>query len=831
MALSDWRSLLIRKALFVATLLLFPLFAPLAAADPATWQKPPKEVLDVLLAPQLPDAFLDPTHKSWLMATPIPYPSIEELAQPMHKLAGTRVVERNRSHYAADYWSAFDLVKVADGSVVHVALPAGAKVDAPDWSVDGKGYAFALVTRDAMELWTGESGSPAVRKVDGVRLNPFFGWSFQWMPDQRTLLVNAVPANQGNPPAVPAVPPGPNVKEASGGTASSTYEVRDVLASAHDEELLDYFGSTQLLLVDAATGRVTPIGAPGLHIAASPSPDGHILVETIHRPYSRLTTYDRFPREVDVWDAGGNPVKHVASLPLHESVPIWGEPEGPREFQWRATAPATLLWVEALDGGDWDRQVPQRDKVMVWKAPFAGEPTELLRTEQRFGGFWWSEVPGFAFVSEYDSIKHWRRVHSLEVDRPGALLRKIWDLSADERYKNPGYPLFRPLPSGQWVVEQEKDTIWLRGQGASPDGDRPFLDRMNLKTLATERLFRSGKQVYESFQAWLDRSKGEFLVRRESPTDPPNYHVRTLGRRQGAEPAAGEPRWSSSITRQVTHFADPTPQIRGISKRLVTYKRADGVDLSFTLYLPPGYKEGTRLPAVLNAYPLDYTDPKMAGQVFGSTQRFTTLGWQHELFFLLEGYAVIENPSLPVVGDTNRIYDTYMEQLLSGARAAVDKAVELGVVDRDRIGVMGHSHGALMTVNLLTHSDLFRTGIARSGAYNRSLTAFGFQNERRTLWQATDVYVKVSPFFHVDQLKLPLLLIHGEADVNPGTVPLQSELLYEAIRGNGGTVRLVTLPYESHGYAALESNEHVLAEQFAWFERYVKNAPPKPAAK
>jgi dipeptidyl aminopeptidase/acylaminoacyl peptidase len=822
---------MIRKASFLAMILALTLLAPAAHAEPATWQKPPKEVLDVLLAPQLPDAFLDPTHATYLLATPIAYPSIADLAQPMHKLAGTRVVERNRSLYAADYWSAFDLVRVADGSVMHVALPAGAKADAPDWSADGKRFAFPIVTPDAVELWVGAASSARVRKIEGVRLSPFFGGAVRWMPDQRTLLVCAVPADQGPPPSVPRVPPGPNVKETSGGSASSTYEVRDVLASAHDEDLFEYFGSTQLALVDAESGKVTPVGKPGLHVRASPSPDGHLLVETIHRPYSRLTTYDRFPREVDVWDASGKPVKHIASLPLHESVPIWGEPEGPREFQWRATAPATLLWVEALDGGDWDRQVPQRDRVLVWKAPFANEPAELLRTEQRFGGFWWSEAPGLAFVTEYDAIKHWTRVHTLEVDTPGAMPRKIWDLSSDDRYNHPGYPVFRPLANGYWVVEQEGDTIWLRGQGASPEGDRPFLDKFDLKTLTAERLFRCDKIAFESFQAWLDRSKGQFLIRRETPADPPNYWVRTLGKREPAEPAAGEPRWISSATRQITRFADPTPQIRGITKRLVTYKRADGVDLSFTLYLPPGHEEGTRLPAVLNAYPLDYNDPKMAGQVFGSTQRFTTISWQHQLYFLLLGYAVIDNPSLPVVGDTNKIYDTYMEQLLAGATAAVDKAVELGVVDRDRIGVMGHSHGALMTVNLLTHSDLFRAGIARSGAYNRSLTAFGFQNERRTLWQATDVYVKVSPFFHVDKLKLPLLLIHGEADVNPGTVPLQSELLYEAIRGNGGTARLVMLPYESHGYSALESNEDVLAEQIAWFERYVKNAPPKTAGK
>lgn len=800
-------------------------------ADSAPYRKPPKEILEVLDAPSLPFGLVNPTRTTLALVTPVKFPTIAELASPFHKLAGTRVVARNRSHYSDATMSAFELVKLADQSTVPVALPAGARASEPEWNADGTRYAFSLITPDAVELWVGEAASPKVRKIAGVRLNPFFGWAALWMPDGKTLLARAVPAGQGQPPAPPVVPPGPNVKETSGGRASSTYEARDVLTSMHEEALFDYFGATQLMLVDVPAGKVKPLGKPGLHLEASPSPDGHLLVETIKRPYSRLTTYRRFPRDVEVWNRDGRLVKRIASLKLEESVPIWGEPTGPREHQWRATAPATLLWVEALDEGDWKVEVPNRDKVMAWEAPFAGEPREVLRTEMRFGGFWWSEVAHLAFVTEYDPIKHWTRVHLLDFDAKEARKRTLWDRSTDERYQHPGYPVFKALPNGHWVVAQEGDTIWLRGNGASAQGDRPFLDKFDLQTLTAERLFRSDKDAYESFSCWVDRKQGRFLTRRESPKTPPNFWIRALGQRSEKEPPKGEPRWSSVLERQITKLVDPTPVLRSIEKRLVSYKRTDGVDLSFTLYLPPGYKEGTRLPAVINAYPLDFTDPKMAGQVFGSTQRFTTIVWQHQLFFLLQGYAVIEDPALPVVGDQNKIYDTYLEQLVSGAEAAVKKAVELGVVDPDRIGVMGHSHGGLMTVNLLTHSSLFRAGIARSGAYNRSLTAFGFQNERRTLWEATDVYVKVSPYFHASKLKAPVLLIHGEADVNPGTTPIQSELLYEAIRGNGGTARLVMLPLESHGYSARESNEHVLAEQLAWFERYVKNAEPRGASR
>jgi dipeptidyl aminopeptidase/acylaminoacyl peptidase len=790
----------------------------------SAYQKPPKNILDILHAPLPPALFVSPTHDAMILVTPVHHPPIADLAQPFLRLAGVRLIPKNRAIHGAPYGIEFVLAKVADGSQVHVVLPAGAKVGWPQWSADGRRYAFTNMTADAVELWLGEATSGKVRRLANVRLNPVLGGALQWMPDQKTLLVKLVPTDQSAPPPESTAPRGPNIQEASGERGpSSTYEVRDVLKSPHDEDLFDYYATSQLGLVDVTTGNLVFLGKPALYTQLSPAPDGqHILVEWIHRPYSYLTTYDRFPSEVEVWNRSGKGVHKMASLPLADSVPIWGVPKGPRDYAWRPTEPATLTWAEALDGGDWKTKAPHRDRVLLAKVPFDSEPVEVMMTEHRFGGFWWADRPSLAFVTEYDLIKHWRRTHAVNVDDPKTPPRLIWDFSLDERYKHPGFPVFQVLPNGSWVIQMEGNFIYLTWVGASPEGDRPFLDKLDVQSLKTERLFRSERTAYESFVAWLDPSAGQFITRHEAPADPPNFFVRTFDKRVADAPA-GEAAWTSTA-RAITHIPDPTPELRGITKRLVKYKRADGVDLSFTLYLPPGYKEGTRLPTVVWAYPLDYADSRMAGQVVGSTQRFTILGWALQLFFLLDGYAVIDNPSLPVVGDTNKMYDTYMEQLIAGAKAAVDKAVELGVTDRDRIGITGHSHGGLMTVNLIAHSDLFRAGVALSGAYNRSLTAFGFQNERRTLWEATDVYVKVSPLFHADKIKSPLLLIHGEADVNPGTIPLQSERLFEAIRGNGGTVRLVMLPFESHGYTAMESTEHVLYEMLAWFDRYVKKA-------
>jgi dipeptidyl aminopeptidase/acylaminoacyl peptidase len=805
---------------------LFGLRIPALGQTP--YQKPPKEVLDVLRAPSTPDAIINPTHDAMILATPVRYPSIDYLAEPMLRLAGTRIIPRTRRPQNARYWTTFSLIALPSGAERSLSLPAGAKLGLPAWSADGRRFAFTVLGSDSVELWVGDAATAQARQIAGVRLNPFLGRPLLWMPDQKTLLVRAVPDRLGAPPKQDAAPRGPSIQETGGGKgASSTYEVRDVLKSPQDEELFEYYATSQLLLVDAGSGRTTPLGKPALYARLMPAPDGqHLLIETIHRPFSYLTTYERFPREVDVWDISGRPVHHAASVPLADRVPIWGVRTGPRNFDWRATEPATLVWLEALDGGDWKTQVLRRDRIMTLKAPFTDAPTEVLQVKDRVEGIRWGERRDLALVSSQDYIKHWTRTHALNFDNPREPARLIWDQSSDETYHHPGYPVMKTLPHGEQVMVQDKNSIYLEGEGASPEGDRPFLDRFDLNTLKTERLFRCDRSSYEWFHAWLDPNAGTFLTQRESPKDPPNFFLRTLlGRAEAAEGEAAR----TSTLKAITHLPDPTPQLRGITKRLVKYKRADGLDLSFTLYLPPGYQPGARLPAVVWAYPLDYSDPKMAGQVTGSTQRFTTLGWPLHLFPLLEGYAVIDDPLMPVVGDANRIYDTYLEQLVAGAKAAVDKAVELGVVDRDRIGITGHSHGGLMTANLLAHSDLFRAGVARSGAYNRSLTAFGFQNERRTLWEAPEVYTKVSPFFHAEKIKSPLLLIHGQLDANPGTVPLQSEKLFEAIRGNGGTARLVMLPFESHGYQAMESTEHVLYEMLAWFDKYVKNASPRGA--
>jgi len=809
--------------------------APGASNDLASgYNQPPKNVLDVMRAPMPPHPLVSPTQDMILLVSVQAYPSISRVATPFLRLAGVRVEPKNHSKHDTPggygitrCFTGFEIVRIADGAQTHIALPEGACPGVPIWAADGKRFAFANIAPDAVELWIGDAMTGEIHQVPGAHLNPMFNDEVQWMPDQKTLLVKLVPEGMGAPPPEPIVPIGPSIQETDGSKGqSSTYENRDTLGNTHDEDVFDYYAASQLAFVDAATSGITPLGKPRNYESLAPAPDGqHILVSAIHKPYSYVTTYDRFPQEVEVWDVSGHSVVRahtIASLPLADRVPIDGVPLGPRDFSWRATEPATLVWAEALDGGDWNVNVPARDKVLLQKAPFDSPAVEITRTEERYVGFLWSARPDVALLNEHDENRHWRRTFVVDVDDRQQKPKLLWDLSSDDNYADPGNPVRQQLASGFKVVRQEGDSIYLAGDGSSPAGDRPFLDRLDLKTLKSERLFRSDKTSYERFLAFTGPDTRTFLTWHQSPADPPNAFERTLAKPVAA--STGEAAFASTSV-AITHIPDPTPEVRAIKKQLVKYKRADGLDLSFTLYTPPGYQEGTRVPTILYAYPLDYADPSKAGQVVGSQETFTQL-YEYSLL-LLAGYAIIDNASFPIIGDPKKAYDTYLEQLVADAKAAVDEAVLLGVADPNRIGVTGHSHGALMTVNLVAHCDLFRAGAATSGSYNKTLTPFGFQNERRSVWEAPDVYMKVSPFFSADKLKTPLLIVHGGEDANPGTTPLQSQKLYEAIRGNGGTARLVVLPHEPHWYSAMESNEQLVYEMIRWFDKYVKNAPPR----
>ncbi|MDX2151878.1 MAG: prolyl oligopeptidase family serine peptidase [Bryobacteraceae bacterium] len=786
----------------------FALLLAASVAGQTTYQKPPQAVLDVLNAPVTPIASVSPAKTHMLLLSGPRYPSIADQSRPILRLAGLRIDPATNGLQKTSFFDKVVLKDLSTSADRELTLPAGARLAEVRWSPDGRHIAASNMTANGIELWIAPVATGALKQVRGITLNAVLGDTLTWMPDNKSLLVQTVPAGRAAAPARAPVPPGPNAQESLGKSAP-VWTFQDLLKDAHDEALFEHYATAQLAFVDLASGKVTTYGKPGLYLAVEPAPDGnHILTARIHKPFSYLHPAPAFPKEVEVWDRTAKVVYKVASLPLADRVPIDGVPTGPRGWGWRQNEPATLVWTEAMDGGNPKEKVPHRDRVLFVKAPFKGEPAELVKTEHRFRGLMWGQDGGTAFYGDYDRDKRWVRQFVMNANNPAEPAREFVSRNMADRYRDIGSPLMKTLPSGATVIAQNGDNILLAGTGATPKGDRPFLRRMNLKTRETQELFRCGDSEYEFVVAVLADDGSRFITRRESPGEPPNYYLRTVGQ----APAA------------LTKFADPAPALRKIKKELVVYKRPDGVQLSFTLYLPPDYKPGTRLPAVVWAYPLEYTDADVAGQIVGSTQRFTTIAGSSHLFYLLAGYAILDGASMPVVGTPEKVNDTYIEQVVSSAKAAIGKAAEMGVIDPKRVGVGGHSYGAFMTANLLAHSDLFRAGVARSGAYNRTLTPFGFQSERRTFWEAVDVYTRMSPFFHAHKIKEPLLLIHGEMDNNAGTHPIQSDRMYQAVRGNGGIVRYVTLPYESHGYAAKESIEHTLHEMISWFDKHVKNA-------
>ena len=810
---------------FRAALVLAALLAPVLTAqvpvaqEPFHYMQPPKHVVDVFDAEPLPQAMVSPNHQAIALTSARQHPSIAELAQPMYRLAGTRINPRTNGPRIGGGIYAITLRTIATGADTKVTLPPQPRISNVKFSPDGSHLSFLNTKDTAIEVWVADVATGASKLVSGAeRANATTGDPCDWLHDNVTLVCEMVPAARGPAPQDSEVPVGPNVQETSGKAApAATYE--DLLKTAHDDSLFQYYFTSQLVAIDTATGTKAPFGQPGIFENVTPSPNGdYVLVTAIKRPFSHLIPMNGFPQDVEVVARKGGAATKLADIPTREGTTLTGVEPGPRSHHWRADQPTTIVWVEALDGGDLKNQVPFRDRVMALDAPFTGQSHEFAKTEWRFGGVSFTDK-GLALLTENDRASRRTRTWLLE---PGAQPRKVWDRKQDAAYDNPGTPVPRGGSGGgrggggrgggsSVTILQNGDFIYLSGDGATPEGDRPFVDRLNVKTLATERIFRSGSDALETFVAPLSDDMNRFLVRYETPKDPPNYYTRNR---------------DTSTRRPVTAFKDPQPQIRGITSQYVTYKRKDGVTLSGTLYMPPDYQKGAKVPLIMWAYPREFGDADSASQVTGSPNRFTTISGYSHMFLLLSGYAIFDNPTMPIIGAGETANDHYVDQLVASAEAAIDQVVSMGVTDRDHIGVGGHSYGGFMTANLLANSRLFRAGFAESGAYNRTLTPFGFQNERRTFWEVPQIYGNMSPFFHADRIQDPILLMHGEMDDNSGTFPIQSERLYMALKGLGATVRYVTLPYEAHGYVARETLLHVLWERLTWFDKYVKNAPP-----
>ncbi|MCH6233877.1 alpha/beta hydrolase family protein [Cognataquiflexum rubidum] len=782
------------------------------AQNALTYQTPPKAIADLVNAPITPQASFSRSGEFMLLLERAGNPSIEELAQPELRIAGIRINPATNGPSRGGSVENVKLKNTRTGKEQDIkGLPANPKLGNFSLSKDEKFVAMTHTSNTGISLWVVDLTTLEAKKLTDDIVNTAYGNAITWTPDNKILL-KAVNPSRGTMPKAPLAPAGPIVQETSGNAAPSrTYQ--DLLTNSYDEALFAYFMNSQLMLVDLS-GSKQAVGAAGLISSVDLSPDGSfVLVEVIKKPFSYLVPASRFPYDVEIWDSKGNKVKTLAQIPLDEVRPTGFDATvtGPRSISWRADKGASLYWTEAQDGGDPKVKMEEREIIYTLEAPFTATPTKLAGIGYRFGGISWSD-DNFALLNERWFATRQERVSVINPSKPGEKGALIIERNSDDIYNDPGNPVYTTNAFGKNVILRKGDDVFMTSEGGSPEGSMPYLSAFNVKTKAEKILWRSQAPYYERVAKVLNADATEFITIKESTDIQPNYWL--VNTRKRIAPM------------QITNFAHPYESIKGINKQLVTYKRNDGLNLSAVVYTPEGYdpaKDG-RLPVLMWAYPREYKTAATAAQVRGSKYQFTRLSWGSPIYWVTQGYAIMDQTEMPIVGEGDaEPNDTFVAQLVANAEAAIDYIVNQGIGDREKIAVGGHSYGAFMTANLLSYSDLFAAGIARSGAYNRTLTPFGFQYEQRSYWEAPEVYNVMSPFMNADKVKTPILLIHGEADNNSGTFPIQSERYYNALKGHGATTRLVFLPHESHGYAGKESILHTLWEMNTWLEKYVKN--------
>jgi dipeptidyl aminopeptidase/acylaminoacyl peptidase len=803
------------KKRFIFTLLAGLTVFSATAQEELDYQKAPQAILDLLEAKPTPIMRMDSKGQRMLLLERAALPSIAELAEPELRLAGYRINPSNYAQTRSNTFTGIKIQNVANQEVVAIKnLPTNLAISAVQWSPDETKIAFINVTPTQLEIWVIDLTTQTASKISNLGQNATFSNTFDWFPDSKSLLIRTVPTGRGEKPTANPVPTGATIQENIARKAPSR-TFQDLLKNKYDENLFDYYFTSQVVKL-GLDGSVQPISKAGVVLNATVSPDGnYVLMRTIHRPYSYLVPASRFPMNIEIYDTKGNLVKQLIDLPLQDNIPVGFDAvqKEPRNYAWREDASATVYWVEAQDGGNPKTEAAIRDKVFALAAPFNGTATEIASTALRFAGIQWGNAQT-AICNEFWWANRKIVTKLINPEKPTTPAVVLFDRSTEDRYNDPGQPQMKRNEFGRYVLDIQKDNnVFMVGEGASEEGNRPFIDKFNLTTKKSQRLFRSEAPYYEQIISVLDAEKQLLVTSRESKTENPNFFIRDLKKKK-------------DNVKQITFFPHPYSQLKDVQKQKLRYKRADGLDLTATLYLPADYKkENGALPTFVWAYPEEFKSKAAAAQVQGSPYEFTYLSWGSPIFFVTQGYAVLDDASMPIVGEGDKEpNDSFVEQLVANAKAVIDEGVRLGVVDAKRVGVGGHSYGAFMTANLLTNCDLFRAGIARSGAYNRTLTPFGFQQEERTYWQAPKVYNEMSPFMNAEKMNEPLLLVHGELDNNAGTFPLQSERYFNALKGLGATVRYVLLPLESHGYRAKESVNHMFWEMTEWLDKYVKKA-------
>lgn len=798
------------------TLLSLFLITSMYAQENITYQKPSQEILELADYERAPSISMDSKLEYMLLTYRSTYKTLMDLNVNEIKLAGLRIDVNTNISSTVTYITNLKVRKIKDSQEVQVkGLPTNPRITNITWSPDQSKLAFTNTIENGVELWVLDVKTAQATKLTEANLNANVGNPITWFRDGESILINQIPANR--PSLIDTsknIPAGPIVS-VSEGIVSQNRTYQDLLKNKTDEANFETLVTSELYKIDLK-GNKTLFKKGDLFVGTSFSPDGeYLMLTTLQKPFSYLVALNRFPMKSVVYTKEGQEVKDVNDIPLSEVMPkgFMAVREGKRNMGWRADKPATLNFVEALDGGDPAKEVEYRDEVFNWEAPFNNAPKSIVKLTQRYGGITWGNDE-IALVADqwYDTRN--TRTFIINPSESNENPIKIEDRNSQDAYSDPGTFELKRNEYGRYVLAIDNNKMYLVGDGYTPQGQFPFIDEFDIKSLKTKRLYQSNyTDKKESIQSIEDIKKGLVLVSIQSATEYPNYYFRNIKKKNDLK--------------AITHFKNPFESLNGVYKEVITYKREDGLELSGTLYLPKGYdrkKKDEKLPLLIWAYPREFKDKNSAGQVTNNPNEFTFPYYGSFVYWVTKGYAVLDDASFPIVGEgTEEPNDTYVQQLVANGKAAIDAVDKLGYIDRKKVGVGGHSYGAFMTANLLTYSDLFAVGIARSGAYNRTLTPFGFQTEQRNYWEVPEVYNTMSPFMNAEKMKTPMLLVHGEADNNPGTFTLQTERYFQALKGLGAPVRMVILPKESHGYVAKENILHLLWEQDQFLEKYLKN--------
>ena len=801
------------KHLLSITLIAITIVA--SAQKSAIYQKPPKEIMDLVDVSRAPSVLMDDDKSQMVLLYRNAYKSIEELSKEEMRLGGLRIDPKTNIGSRVTYINNVKLKKLdqKEAKIVQVkGLPENPKLTNFKWSPDQSKIALTNTTAEGVELWVLDIESASVSKITEAHLNANIGNVIHWFEDGASLLVKMISKNRK--PLIntkTAVPTGPTISVNDGKKAQNrTYQ--DLLKNKNDEHNFEQLAMSEIHKVSLDGSREKWLRAD-LYRELTFSPDGnYVMVVTINKPFSYLVPYGRFPSKTTIYTKEGAEVETVLDVPLIEDLPqgFMAVRPGKRNFSWRNDKPSTLTYVMALDEGDPANEVGYRDEMFELKAPFKSNGKSILKTINRFYNVQWgSDQVAIA----YDYWWNTRNTKTYLFNPSDASKAPIvlHDRNYQDRYSDPGGFIMERNDMGSMVLTIANNQAFSIGDGYTKDGQFPFVDQLNLNSRKKKRIYQSAYTDKVEDISNYDPKKKKLLVRIESPTEYPNYYFRTIGGKQ---------------IDQITHFENPFKSLQNVDKEVISYSREDGIELSGTLYLPIGYDKNKKekAPMIMWAYPTEFKDKSSAGQNTKNPNEFTYPYYGSMVYWVTRGYIVLDDASFPIIGDGDEEpNDSFREQLVANAKAAIDAVDELGYVDRERVAVGGHSYGAFMVANLLSHSDLFAAGIARSGAYNRTLTPFGFQSEERNYWEAPEIYNGMSPFMHAEKMNEPLLLVHGEADNNSGTYPMQSERYFNALKGLGATVRLVILPKESHGYRSKESILHLLWEQDQWLEKHVKN--------